>query len=58
MINTIKNYNYWMSLFVNQTRMYMFREQVEDLQKEIQKIEADYRRQVVTVIAIVVRLVL
>jgi len=57
-INTIKNYNYWMSLFVNQTRMYMFREQVEDLQKEIQKIEADYRRQVVTVIAIVVRLVL
>jgi len=23
-----------------------FREQVEDLQKEIQKIEADYRRQV------------
>lgn len=47
-----------MSLFVNQTRMYMFREQVEDLQKEIQKIEADYRRQVVTVIAIVVRLVL
>jgi len=38
--------------------MYMFREQVEDLQKEIQKIEADYRRQVVTVIAIVVRLVL
>ena len=24
----------------------MFREQVEDLQKEIQKIEADYRRQV------------
>jgi len=29
------------------------REQVEDLQKEIQKIEADYRRQVSTVIAVV-----
>jgi len=26
-----------------------FREQVEDLQKEIQKIEADYRRQVVEI---------
>jgi len=25
-----------------------FREQVEDLQKEIQKIEGDYRRQVIT----------
>jgi len=36
----------------------MYREQVEDLQKEIQKIEADYRRQVVTVITAVITLVL
>jgi len=38
--------------------MHMYREQVEDLQKEIQKIEADYRRQVVTVITAVITLVL
>lgn len=32
--------------------MYVFREQVEDLQKEIQKIEADYRRQVIVTVIV------